>query len=104
MNRYLALALKLTALSTAKQQRMGCVVVRGGAILSMGVHHHGNCAERRALRRHMNYVGAVAYVMRMNGRCSRPCNDCQKLIVRSGLRKAVFIAADNKTVTHEVFA
>lgn len=103
MQRWLRLTKQLTSLSCAKQQRMAAVVVKGGAILGMGVNRHGNCAERRAIRPHRNYSGATIYIMRHNGRCSRPCNDCQRLIVAAGITRSVYVAADGTTVAQETF-
>lgn len=98
MIRYLELARELTRYSTAKQQRMAAVVVKGGAVLSTGVNQGWKHAETRALRPHQNLRGATIYVARHNGRCSRPCDDCQRKIIQAGIAKAVYIAWDGSVV------
>jgi deoxycytidylate deaminase len=97
--RYLELAHKLTSRSSAIQQRMAAVIVRGGAVISQGWNRGWNHAERRAIRPHMDYTGATIYVMRHNGRCSRPCLDCQDLIIRAGIKRAVYVSREGHTVT-----
>lgn len=99
MNRFLQLAHELTRYSTAKQQRMAAVVVRGGSVLSTGVNRGWSHAEHRALRPHMDLRGAVLYVARHNMRCSRPCDDCQAKAIKAGIRKAVYVSRDGTVVT-----
>ena len=96
--RWLDLAHELTRHSTAKQQRMAAVVVRGGAVVSTGVNLGFKHAETRALRPHMDLSGAVVYVMRHNRLCSRPCDDCQAKAIRAGIRKAVYVSKDGTVV------
>jgi deoxycytidylate deaminase len=97
--RYLELAHKLTSRSCAKQQRMAAVVLRGGAVISQGWNRGWNHAERRAIRPHMDLAGATIYIMRHNRRCSRPCIDCQQIIIDSGIRRAVYISLAGNVVT-----
>lgn len=87
-----ALAMRLTRGSTHRRHAMACIVVRGGAILSAAANggRKGQCAERRALRRGV-YEGASLYVARSNGLCSKPCPDCQRAIVRAGIKKVYFV-------------
>lgn len=99
MNRYLQLALEGCNLSTAKQQRMCAVIVKGGRVLSIGANMGWKHAETRAIRPHRDYKGATIYVMRENERVSRPCNDCQKKIVRAGIKRAIYISWDRTVVT-----
>ena len=99
MNRHLQLALEATSQSTAKHQRMASVIVKGGRVLSIGVNLDFKHAEARAIRPHRDYEGATIYVMRHNGLCSRPCNDCQKKIIKAGIKRAVYISWDNTIVT-----
>ena len=98
MNKYLRIAWKLTSRSLAKQQRMAAVIVKGGAVLDYGHNYLFNHAERRAIRPNRDYAGATIYVMRHNRGCSRPCNDCQQLIINAGIKRAVYVAKDGSTV------
>jgi deoxycytidylate deaminase len=97
--KFLELARKLSFESTAKQQKMAAVIVRGGAVLSVGINHKWNHAETRAIRPHRYFGGSTIYVMRSNGRCSRPCLDCQRKIIQAGIDRAVYIALDGTVVT-----
>jgi deoxycytidylate deaminase len=99
MNRYLRLAHELTKYSLAKQQRMAAVVVKGGSVLSTGVNYRFHHAEARAIRPHKDFTGATIYVARHNQRCSRPCNDCQRKIIRAGIKRAVYISQAGTVVT-----
>jgi deoxycytidylate deaminase len=91
------LALRLTRRSTHRRHALACVVVRGGAVLSSAANgsREGQCAERLALRpkRVLDgaYAGAVLYVARSNGLCSKPCEECQAAIVRAGIRKVYYV-------------
>lgn len=82
---------------------MCAVIVKGGAVLSVGINRNYNHAERRAIRPHVDYSGSTIYVMRHNGRISRPCVDCQRIILEAGIGRAVFIGADNRTEVTETF-
>lgn len=99
MNRYLKLAHTISYTSTAINQKMAAVVVKGGAILSVGVNLNYKHAERRALLPHRDYEGATIYVMRTNSKCSRPCDACQKLLIRAKIKRAIYISWDNVMVT-----
>lgn len=98
VNKYLRIAWKLTHLSSAKQQRMAAVIVKGGAVIDTAVNRLFNHCERRAIRPNRDYSGATIYVMRHNRLCSRPCGDCQQLIINAGITRAVYIAKDGSTV------
>lgn len=99
MNRYLEIARELSAESDHKSQRMAAVVVKGGAVLSIGINRGTRHAEERALRPHRNFSGADIYVMRVNGRISRPCVKCQVKIIAAGIRRAHYVALDGTEVT-----
>ena len=99
MNRYLQLAREISYSSTAVQQKMGSVIVQGGCILSVGVNLNWKHAEARAIRPHRDYRGATIYVMRSNGRISRPCPACQSKIIKAGIKRAIYIALDGSEVT-----
>jgi deoxycytidylate deaminase len=99
MNRYLELAREISYQSTAVQQKMASVIVKGGCILSVAVNLNWKHCEARAIKPHRDYRGATIYVMRSNGRCSRPCDACQKLIIKAGIKRAIYISWDNIMVT-----
>ncbi len=102
MNRYLDIARQLSHESDHKAQKMAAVVVRGGAIVSVGINRSGKCAEKRALRPHRDFEGADIYVARSNGRISRPCAKCQALLIKAGIRRAHYVALDG-SIVQEVF-
>lgn len=74
-----------------KMKRMGAVVVRGGAILSVEANHKGKCAERRAIRPHVDYRGATVYVARINNLVSRPCPRCMVVLKKAGIKSVIYI-------------
>src|SRR5258706_9471215 len=84
-------ALELAKRSTHPQHRLGSVIVKGGSVLGVGYNegHFKKCAERKALRAHSSYVGAVLYVIRQNKRMSRPCKNCAKLIRDAGIKSVI---------------
>jgi deoxycytidylate deaminase len=102
--KWLELARKLSLSSTAIQQKMAAIVVKGGSVLSVGVNHKMRHAEARALRPHMDLAGATIYVARQNGRCSRPCPDCHRKIRQAGIDRAVYVSWDGLVVTERVFS
>jgi deoxycytidylate deaminase len=99
MNRYLKLAHKLSLQSTAKTHGMAAVVVRGGALLSVGINLGFRHAETRSLRPHVNYAGADIYIMRRNKGTSKPCPACQRKIAAAGIRRAIYISVDGIETT-----
>jgi pyrimidine deaminase RibD-like protein len=97
MKKFIRLANKEAASSKHEQHMMACVVVRGGAILSMeanGAAGRGH-AEARAIRPHGDYKGATAYIVRLNGRrTSKPCPGCTKILKEAGVAAVVFTDTD----------
>lgn len=79
--------------------KLAAVVVRGGAVVSSGINlnRRGRCAERRALRPNQDFVGCTLYVVRSNGRISKPCSHCMKAIGEAGIKWVVFVNAEQKT-------
>lgn len=91
-------------------KRHGCVIVKGGNVLSTGYNkyvnkpffvspeHMDRCsvhAEVAAIRKARGKVkGATIYVARINNRgeerMSAPCSGCQTELDRYGIRKAVW--------------
>lgn len=92
-HRWIKLALKVALKSTHPRHLLGCVVVKGGAVvasapntLTWGAH-----AERRALRPTLDLKDGVAYVMRSNRCTSRPCPTCWTALVEAGIHSVVFV-------------
>lgn len=71
---------------------MAAIVVRGGAVISKAANlHRMDChAERRTLRPHVDYTGADLYVVRSNLGISKPCPECMKVIVESGVKNVFY--------------
>lgn len=115
------LAKKLAGNSTYGNFRHGAVLVRGGAIISLGINSERYCsvgknyrpeekgnatyhAEIKALLNIPRHVtkGSVMYVARCskNGsedRMSKPCNMCHAVMEERGISK-VFYTVDNEIV------
>jgi pyrimidine deaminase RibD-like protein len=104
MSRWLALALKVADASDHPHHHLGCVVVKGGAVLSYAANlgRRGRCAERRALRPHHDLRGAVAYVARSNGGTSRPCKHCAIALREAGVAFVVFVDEQRQVVREAV--
>ena len=100
-----------TAIADANEYRWkhGCVVTRGGNVLSVGQSkrrndprsvdpsHLNKCsvhAEADALSRVSNTHGTVVYVARTNKRGerrnSKPCVNCELFMQTCGVRKVVY--------------
>lgn len=115
------LAKKLANGSTYGNFRHGAVLVRGGAIIGMGINSERYCsvgkdyrpeekgnatyhAEIKALINIPRHItkGSVMYVARCskNGedaRMSKPCNMCHAVMEERGIRK-VYYTVDNEVV------
>lgn len=89
-------ALKISRRSTHRRHRMAAVLVKGGALISAAANlqEWGKHAERRCLRPHIDARGCTLYVVRSNGRISKPCADCWEVIINSGVSTVVFINKD----------
>lgn len=103
------LAEKVAESSTMKQ-RHGAVIVKSGRVMSVGINKWRNhpeiietekikqeCsvhAEVDALSRVKNPRGATIYIARVNrlgeSGLSRPCNNCFKDLVKSGINKIIY--------------
>ncbi|HVT63117.1 MAG TPA: hypothetical protein VHD33_06505, partial [Legionellaceae bacterium] len=81
VEKFLNLAREISRESPAIQQKMGSVVVKSGKVISVGINHGMTHAETSALKRHMDYRGCDIYVMRWNGRVSKPCPECELKII-----------------------
>jgi pyrimidine deaminase RibD-like protein len=93
METFINLAAKLCFESPypEKNKRMAAVVARGGKVISCKTNLLGKHAEVRALRPHLDCTNSTVYVMRSNGRVSKPCPKCMKILKKSGVKKAVYI-------------
>jgi deoxycytidylate deaminase len=104
MNNYLALAFKVAGKSDHRDHKLGAILVRGGSIL--GVAHnldrYGRCAERRLIRPNSNYKGAILIVVRKNGRMSRPCQFCQEVIKKAGIKKVIYLDWNSNIVIEKM--
>jgi deoxycytidylate deaminase len=96
MSKWLARALRVASKSPHPKQKLGCLVIKGGAILSQACNSHrwGRCAERRALRPHANLEGAFLIVVRIGGRCSKPCKDCSRAIQEAGIKEVFYVTSE----------
>jgi deoxycytidylate deaminase len=93
MTRPLRIARKAALRSRHPQHQMAAVVIRGGAVVSVGVNGApgGPHAETRALRPHMDYTGCDIYIVRLKGRkTSRPCASCLKRIIEAGIDRVTY--------------
>jgi len=112
---WLNIAIKL-AETSEETMKHGAVVVRGGAVQSMGINKRTNNpfshpdlhwlsehAEMAALRRATRTKGATVYVARVNKRgeqmMSKPCAKCTKLLIESGVKRVVYTI--NREVLNE---
>lgn len=105
MNRWLNLAHKLTIDSDHSDQKMGAVIVRGGAVLSKAANRQrwGSHAEIRALSK-IGYEahGATVYVVRENRRTSRPCPMCHLELKRAGVRSVVYLDYNGNPIKERI--
>lgn len=102
-------AMKLAELSTCNQ-RHGAIIMRSGAVISVGVNSYRNSpgmfdvvegahiswhAEIAAIRAYKGDLnGTTLYVARINNNgkpmMSKPCINCQKAIKKAGIKKIVY--------------
>lgn len=84
--------------------RMAAIVVKGGAILSQAANWGYNHAEARACKPHGPCLeGATIYVMRRNGRISKPCAACEAIIKAVGITSVVYVDKNDKIVKERVY-
>ena len=106
---YLRMAYEWSALSLARRKKVGCLIVKDGAIISDGfngtpqgfdndceywlngdwhtkpeVLHAESNAITKLARSTLSSVGATMYIT-----CA-PCIDCAKLIIQAGIKRVVF--------------
>ena len=98
MSSFMKLALRLAEKSKHNKQKMACVVVSGGRVISHATNfqrwsHH---AEVRALALAGNTDGATVYVARVGARMSKPCPMCQALLREHNIKCAIYIDNDGR--------
>lgn len=110
---WLKKALEIASDARFVTQKMGCVVVKGGVMVSaahnlgvaknVGIGITSKHAEKRALRPFAtDYTGAVIYVARVGKSMSRPCNSCMELIREAGIKKIVYFDWDGNVCMERV--
>lgn len=101
MTRFMRIAEKVAQNSMHPQHKLGCVIVKGGKVISTAANNlpgRGH-AERRALRPHRNFEGCDAYVVRINGKkTSMPCPECAKALKKAGIKTVIFYS-NNGSIT-----
>lgn len=112
---FLDLAVRLAETADA-EQRHGCVVVKSGSVISMGVNKWRNRqlvldtaedkdeynenltthAEIDALSRAKNAKGSTVYIARVGKHgaemFSRPCPRCEQALVAAGVKRIIYTA------------
>lgn len=98
--RFLRIAVKL-AQTVPFVHKFGCVVVKGGRILSTGKNCYENHrhAEVCALSKRDDLKGAVLYIARIRKEqpfgLSKPCPNCQVAIRVAGISQIVYTTNDS---------
>jgi pyrimidine deaminase RibD-like protein len=98
---FIRLAAKF-AKQVCDNHRHGCVIVKGGRIISIGINCYdtGVHAEGSAVskRNEDDFRGATLYVARLRKEqmygLSAPCSECDALIRKCGFKKVVFTTND----------
>lgn len=98
----------------AKDQLVGCILIRGGQVIARasnlsrpyGEDNRGFHAEERVLR-HRCAKGCILIVVRSNSKgqrstMSRPCKRCYPLVQRSGIKKVVYVDWSGSVVVERV--
>ena len=106
---YMAVAKEVSTLSYCKRKKVGCVIVRGNNILSMGYNgtpsgFDNNCedhvngdktnwwvlhAEANAIVKMVRVTGESTEGATLYTTCS-PCKECAKLIIQAGIKKILY--------------
>jgi deoxycytidylate deaminase len=104
---FLRLAMKVAETSACGLNKHGCVVVKSGSVLSLGVNKNRNLgitgikkgdytihAEMDALNRPHDFRGCTVYVARVSiygkPRLARPCPECYNAIVANGIKDIIY--------------
>lgn len=104
MNRYVNIALRLSSKSNHRIHKMCALLIKGGAIVSVGINDSrwGHHAEKHALHGLPDNVGGTLVVARKGNRMSRPCDKCLELIKSKGVEKIVYTNWEGKPVLERV--
>lgn len=104
MNNYIECAYKVAEKSTHPKFKLGCVIIRGGVVISTAhnLWRFGRCCERRALKPHLDLRGGILIVVRSNKRISKPCLLCRKAIEEAGIKKIIYINIDGNIVSEKI--
>jgi pyrimidine deaminase RibD-like protein len=106
MPKFYRLALKMAYMCSTNRHRVGCIVARGGKIISMSHNHKIRHAEERAcsVPWASELEGATVYVVRplydaqmgywapakINLGCARPCPKCMEILKANKIKKVVY--------------
>jgi deoxycytidylate deaminase len=102
-------ALKLAKRSSIRTHKTGCIIARGGEVLSTGWSHVPPMRARRSIHaemhalargRHINMNYATAYIATINGKSgntveSRPCLECAIGLRAAGIHLATYTFYDS---------
>jgi deoxycytidylate deaminase len=104
MTNLFKLAYKAAEKSTHSKHHLAAVIVKGGSILSVAhnLQSWNSCAERRAIRKHMDYRGSTILVVRSNKGISKPCAKCRLAIIKAGIKKVIYIDEDGDVVVEKI--
>lgn len=92
MSRWIALALRLTRYGKHSHHKLAAVLVRGGSVIAFGANHDTKHAEIVACTKaKQGLSGATLFIMRDNGRCSKPCSKCMAVLSSLPLNKLVYV-------------
>jgi len=92
----LKIAKKLSQKSDHTEFKHSCLIVKGGNILASGFNKGKIHAEINAIGRDVTatrFKGATLYSFRFSNRGlanSHPCNNCTKVIAKTGVQKIVY--------------
>lgn len=97
--RWIKLALKIAENSNHVQHKMSAIVVRGGNVVAKGFNvvksphtdNKPNHAEARALRNKGDFRGCTIYIVRNNGKMSKPCPHCMARIKEAQISRMVYL-------------
>ncbi len=110
-NRWYRLARKIALTSAHDKFKMGAVIVRGGAVLSIAANsaairwgdtRGSRHAEHRAIAPGNIYNGATIFIARTNGSMSRPCQACQQKIREAGIERIIYASWDGTLIEERI--
>ena len=110
------LAYKTSLTGRHSAAKVGAVLINGGRIIDkesnmsrpFGDHNRGFHAEERLIKRCGSYTkNSTLVVVRSNCKgkkstMSRPCSKCFPLVVKSGIKKIIYVDWNGETVVEKV--